>query len=444
LGENVMNNIFVLKFAFLSLFMITPLFALKVYVVNNLINTVSIFDTTTNVVSGNVTDLASPTFNIPEQIVATPDGSTAFVTNRGGNSVSVIDVATDKVTQEILDSSFNQPIAIAITPDGSKIYVANFNGGSPGGTISVIDVLSKTVIDVITDASFAGPNSIAFTPDGKTALVSNTNTNEVTIINVATNSATGTVGGLSFSNPDFVAVKPDGTEAYVSNRGGGNGVSVVDLSTNQAIEFVQNPNFNQPDAIAFSHDGTIAYVINQSRFGGFISIVDAQTDTVTPMGRVAGNTGGTAIAFTPDPTAYVAQGVLNQVGIIDVATNTQTGTVSDPDNLLDSPISLVIINPVIITTTITGCRKENIFLTQIEYINLIRWQAPEGLTVVEYQIFRDAALTDLAGTVSASDQLVFQDHNRDPNVVYTYYLVGVTDTGSSTTLANITVTKKCG
>jgi hypothetical protein len=57
-------------------------------------------------------------------------------------------------------------------------------------------------------------------------------------------------------------------------------------------------------------------------------------------------------------------------------------------------------------------------------------QPPTGNTPVAYQIYRDASLTQLVTTVPASGILQYDDHDRNPNVSYTYYIVSIDQTGS--------------
>ena len=63
-----------------------------------------------------------------------PTGSFAYVTNLGDNSVSVIDLATNTVTDTIVVG--NSPYGVTVNPAGSSAYVINYNGKS----LSVIDL----------------------------------------------------------------------------------------------------------------------------------------------------------------------------------------------------------------------------------------------------------------------------------------------------------------
>lgn len=77
--------------------------------------------------------------------------------------------------------------------------------------------------------------------------------------------------------------------------------------------------------------------------------------------------------------------------------------------------------------TVVGIASENRSVLQRELFNIIRWTAPTGVpwTPAVYLIYRNATLTELAGSVPASGPLEFVDHNLQRGVLYTYYVVAV-------------------
>jgi len=70
----------------------------------------------------------------PYGVAVNPAGTLAYVTNAGGDSVSVIDLATNLVTATI-PVGFN-PFGVAVNPAGTLAYVTNYNGTS----VSVINL----------------------------------------------------------------------------------------------------------------------------------------------------------------------------------------------------------------------------------------------------------------------------------------------------------------
>src|ERR1700736_2597858 len=110
----------------------------------------------------------------------------AYISNAGSNSVSVIDTETNTVVGSPLTVG-SQPAGIAVTPDGKYAYVTNTNiQGFTGSTVSVINTATNTVLgSPITVGS--GALGIAITPDGKYAYVANKQGSTVSVINTATN-----------------------------------------------------------------------------------------------------------------------------------------------------------------------------------------------------------------------------------------------------------------
>ena len=91
--------------------------------------------------------------------------SSAYVTNAGSASVSVINTATKTVLTNI--SVGLTPEHIAITPNGAFAYVTN----SGSNTVSVIATASNTVVGTVTVGT--NPTGIAITPNGAFAYVAN-------------------------------------------------------------------------------------------------------------------------------------------------------------------------------------------------------------------------------------------------------------------------------
>ncbi|MGD0646121.1 MAG: beta-propeller fold lactonase family protein [Candidatus Bathyarchaeia archaeon] len=90
--------------------------------------------TTTNTVTATVTVGSNP-----EGVAITPNGAYAYVTNGGGDKVSVISTTTNTVTATVTVGS--SPEGVAVTPNGAYAYVTN----EVSGTVSVISTTTNTV-----------------------------------------------------------------------------------------------------------------------------------------------------------------------------------------------------------------------------------------------------------------------------------------------------------
>lgn len=78
----------------------------------------------------------------PEGIAMSPDEKEVWVLNRSnGGSVSIIDVASQKLSQTLRLSGTQSPIRLAFTPDGKRVIVAD----GLNGTILMLDAKTRTV-----------------------------------------------------------------------------------------------------------------------------------------------------------------------------------------------------------------------------------------------------------------------------------------------------------
>ena len=125
------------------------------------------------------------------------------------------------------------------------------------------------------------------------------------------------------------------------------------------------------------------------------------------------------------------------------STTTYTVTIIDSVGCTDtsSPITIIVTGPVLPPNSVSGNAIRNIFLTQIDFINIITWTAPtSGAAPVTYKIYRDAALTELIATIPANGPLQYYDHDRQPGVTYSYYIVSIDSLGNVSTPININIT----
>jgi len=115
----------------------------------------------------------------PKGIAFAPDGRTAYVSNHDANTVSIVDTTTDIVSATL--SGFRAPAGIAISPDGKKVLVAN--GGDD--SVTQIDTVSRaltSVAVVVSGVAVAAPAGITMSPDGTHAYVTGRLANTVTEI----------------------------------------------------------------------------------------------------------------------------------------------------------------------------------------------------------------------------------------------------------------------
>lgn len=159
----------------------------------------------------------------PDDITGPTSGSRAVVTPAGiasTGTVSVIDLASRKVTQEIAVDL--HPCGMAFSPDGSRLYVANANSD----TICVID----TARDVVMERWLARPSREL--PFG--------------------------------SAPNALALSGDGLSLYVA-LGGNNCIAVMDTRNGAVRGLI--PAGWYPGAVQFAQHGAVLCVANTKGVG---------------------------------------------------------------------------------------------------------------------------------------------------------------------------------
>ena len=234
----------------------------KLYVANQLSNTISVIDIEKSKVEANI-DVG----NSPYDVEINPFSNRIYASNRESNTISVIDGFTNKELTEIPVG--NSPVGIGINLATNWIYVANLDSK----TISKIDPIENKVkeslkyalspYDIIVNphtnkvyVSDLGKNSVLVLDGNNNTLVStipvgskpsalaiNTQTNTIYVSNFLNDSVSvlnGTSSKLETNikvrdNPVGIAVNPRTNKIYVNNLAD-NSVSVINGTTNKVIE----------------------------------------------------------------------------------------------------------------------------------------------------------------------------------------------------------------
>jgi YVTN family beta-propeller protein len=416
-------------------------------------DTVSVIDLSNNTV---LTTIEHSSFSQPYTITINPAGTKAYVTNsadsvggREGTTVTVIDIATNTVSAVI--TGFDGPSGLAITSDGTKGYVNNYGAGHPepsadGTTVRVVDLVNNVIVGppLVVDKA---PAAIAITPNDAfvytvnyansdpalgNGTMSRIRTSDDTVLNVI-------LPGIVLSGPFAIDITPDGNFAYVTNFGSNNfgpfgtTVSVINLSTHMTVDTITLG--IQPSGLGITPDGRFAYVSNYNTLyadfqpmamppvfadltpgEGTVNIIDIATNKVLPITIPVGQSPAN-IAVTPKGEfAYVSNFTSNTVNAIALQS---------------------------FQITAQGCKISNRFLTFQDFINKITWSATGTSLPVSYSIYRDEALTDFVAEIPATSELVYFDHNRNPNVTYTYYIIGTNAVGTTSIPVAVTVTQNC-
>lgn len=316
------------------------------YVANWGSNTVSVINTSTNLVEQTV-DVGS----IPWDVAFTPDGTLAYVANAGSNTVSVISTGTHQVLTSIDVGEY--PNGVAFTPDGTQAYVTN----RFSNTVSVISTSTNSVVHTISVGE--APDGVAITPDGTRAYVVNFSSNTVSVISTGTNAVFATIGMAAGAGVQRVAITPDGEYAYVT-AANHDGVRVIDIASNMVDGTIGVG--SKPNSVAFTPDGERAYVTNFS-IGGPVSVIDTETRAV---GSISGFSMALDVATSPDGGyVYVTNFGSSTVSVINTSTNTVEQTIDVGENpagiaIMPAPPTPSTDNtPPLVTPNVDGTLGEN-------------------------------------------------------------------------------------
>ena len=131
-----------------------------IYVANNMSNTVSIINGTTNGVVENIDVGDGPT-----SVAVNPNTNMIYVANNMSNTTSVINGKTNSLMRNI--DVGDGPISVDVNPNNSMIYVANYGEN----TVSVINGKTNSLMRNIDVGD--GPTSVAVNPNTNMIYVAN-------------------------------------------------------------------------------------------------------------------------------------------------------------------------------------------------------------------------------------------------------------------------------
>jgi YVTN family beta-propeller protein len=167
--------------------------------------------------------------NGTHMMVLSKDMNTMFVPNRGSNSISIIEaIAAGPPKWQItaIPVPGKTPEGLDLTPDGKELWTATRGDGG----VSIIDVATKKVTHSF-NLGLKDANRLKITPDGKLALILDGGTGSLIVVDVPARKEIKRVTLAPVDTGDGgVFVMRDGSRAYLGLRDV-HSVSVVDLKT---------------------------------------------------------------------------------------------------------------------------------------------------------------------------------------------------------------------
>ena len=276
----------------------------------------------------------------PHEVVVSPDGRRAVVTNYGdreneGNTLTVVDFERGETAAVDLGGD-TRPHGVAFLPGGDLVVTTE---GSDH--VVVVDAGEGRVTKRIAVGEGVA-HMVAVSPGGRHAWVTNISAGTLEKVDLEAGSVTGTL--VTGKGAEGVAVTPDGREVWVTNRGDDT-VSVVDPETLSVLATLESPGF--PIRVAMTPDGRHALVTNAR--AATLSVFDiasrarvhtvqiADPDAEYPPTLLGDSALPIGVLVHPDGSrAFVAISGANEVAVLDTGTWRVTGlwkTGREPDAL---------------------------------------------------------------------------------------------------------------
>lgn len=275
-------------------------------------DTVTVIDTATNKVEATFPAAAG------EGIAVSPDGKRAYTTGWVHRIVSVIDTAANSVVATI--KAGTNPAGIAIAPNGKHVYVTSMY--LPGAcdnppcsqAVWVIDTATNVASEFVSQAGFS--LAIAVTPYGSSLYVPLYFESAVLVFGPGS----GAVVPVGVAPVD-VAITPNGKRAYVVNQGGPS-VMAINTAAKSVVATIGMHGEGGPNGVAITPDGKRAYV---PRTDKTFSVIDTATNGVVTGVPVADHLSG-GVAITPDGKHVYLSGS-SKIYVIDTSTNAVAATI---------------------------------------------------------------------------------------------------------------------
>ena len=298
-------------------------------------DSINIIDPATNKVVGEIKGIEAT-----HGLAVAPDGSRIYISEEADKTLTVIDGKTLQVTKRIPLSG--NPNLIDITPDGRWIYVAialtyddlsdfpQIKANASGG-VDVIDTASLTNVKTIPIRG--GIHDLNVTPDGKYVIAGSSRgakppANMMNVIDTRTNDFAWKFQMSPAPSPMAISKNPDGSTKWVfAQLGGLNGFEVVDFATQKKINQIKLPELptekqNRHGPPAPSHGIAITSdqktLLVNSRLNS--TLYAYSVPDLKLLGGVAlGGKGAGWLTITPDDkTAYIANEHTNNVSVVDI------------------------------------------------------------------------------------------------------------------------------
>ena len=222
----------------------------RLYVTNSAGNTVDVIDPATNKQVQTIYGI-----ELPHGVVFSPDGSRVYISNEAESILDVVDGSNGHILEKV--PLGGHPNNLTITKDGKRVLVGIRESS---GWLEVIDAASLTKTKSI---PVSGPvHNVYVTPDGKYAVAGSIDAKNLTVVDLQTEQAAWNLNLGSGVRPMAFETNPDGsTKRIFAQLSGFNGFAVVDFAKHIQVERIKLPDEPGGYGIAEGRTGTPSHGI---------------------------------------------------------------------------------------------------------------------------------------------------------------------------------------
>ena len=213
-------------------------------------------------------------FGYADGMALAPDGQSLYVVSPTASLLIKVKL-TDDSTEEVKVG--NYPYDVVVTPDGETAYVSNWAGGS----VYAVDTGTMAVTDRIEVDK--NPEGMVLVEGGDYLIVTNSDADNLSIVETASNTVTQTIeldpnpdtANLKAWTPNAAAVHPapDAHRAYVASADR-NAIEVID--TDEWRILGQVPTAMYPVRVELTSDGKDVVVVNAKGWGSRLGQTSGQ------------------------------------------------------------------------------------------------------------------------------------------------------------------------
>ena len=280
-------------------------------------DSVHLIDPATDKIVGEIPDA-----EVIHGVAAAPDGNHLYLSNESTMTLDIVDAKTLRITKKI--PLTGPPNNVAIRKDGKRVYVAI---QTADGGVDIIDTVAQEKTKFI--RVLRGVHNTFITPDSKYVVAGSTGGSVATVIDTETELAAWSIHFEGGVRPLCFETNPDGSTkrmfVQITNL---HGFAVVDWATRKEVRRIKLPDVPPAERNSEGIQGAPAHGIQISPDGKTLwstskinsHVYAYSMPDLNYLGAVRVGKVPDWLTFTPDSKKlYVANAHDNVVSVIDVA-----------------------------------------------------------------------------------------------------------------------------